>query len=488
MEDRAYKAQDAQQDNFMEQVKQGYKTDTYLAKNQHDFDCAEGLLWHGRALYVPEAGKLRRKCIQTVHDHPFSGHVGIARTAELLSRLYWWPSCKRDVTQNVQQCEQCQRNKSRNVKPPGKLLPLPIPGNLWESVSIDFITHLPKTPRGHTAIMVVVDRLSKMTHFIPTKDEVNGEQTARLFLDNVFRLHGCPQNIISDRGSIFTSKFWAALCQLAGIKRNMSSAYHPQSDGQTERMNRVLKDMIRHYVNPVTDDWDDHLTPAEFAVNNAWQESIQSTPFRLNYGRDPVAPAGLQLAGAKNPRAIELTSGLAERLVSAKSCMHAAQQRQKAYADQGRSECTFQVDDDVLLSTKNVRLKGPGAKSLMPRWIGPYRIVKQVNDVAYELELPKNLRLHDVFHASQLKLYHPREGGYRPPPPELTTDGSLEYEVDGILSHRVRSCGRGRRTRLEYLVHWRGYDPANDTWEPEDNLVNCPGMLMKYHQMSEMTS
>ena len=135
----------------------------------------------------------------------------------------------------------------------------------------------------------------------------------------------------------------------------MSSAYHPQSDEQTERVNRVLKDMIRHYVNPVTDDWDEHLTPAEFFVNNAWHESIHSTPFRLKYGRDPVAPAGQQLAGAKNPRAVELTSGLAERLASAKSCMHAAQQRQIAYADQGRSESTFQVDDDVLLSTKNVR-------------------------------------------------------------------------------------------------------------------------------------
>ena len=322
--------------------------------------------------YIPDEGDLRKECMQMMHDHPFAGHMGEDKTKEQLSRLYWWPTWRKDVTTYVRECSTCQRNKPSNLKPAGTLRPLPIPGTLWESVGMDFITHLPKTRKGKTAILVCVDRLSKMVHFVATTDHASAEDVARLFIDNVVKHHGCPREITSDRDARFTWKFWQAFLDCLGIKSKMSTAFHPQTDGQTERANRVLQDMM-HYVSPTHDDWDEHLTAAEFAVNNAHHASIGTTPFMLNGGQNPLTPPSLQMPKIDNPSALRVTSTLHERIACAKGYLEAAQDRAKAHADKGRREVHYEVGQEVLLSTQNVHLKGPGTPKLMPKWIGPSR-------------------------------------------------------------------------------------------------------------------
>ncbi len=286
-----------------------------------------------------------------------------------------------------------------------------------------------------------------------------------------------PEDFVSDRDPRFTGKFWQAFCQTLGIDKRMSTAFHPQTDGQTERVNRILVEMLRNYVDPTEDDWDEHLTAAEFATNNAYQESIKTSPFMLNYGQNPLTPTSLRIRTIRNPEAMALTENLQERLARAKKFLEAAQQRQRATVDKGRRPQEFNVGDDVLLSTANISFKGVGAPKLMPRYIGPYKVVKRIGATAYELELASNMRIHDVFHVSLLKPYMPGRNVH-PPPPELTDDGHVEFEVDRILQHEDRR--RGGKTRREYFVHWRGYDRSHDTWEPEANLKNCPEKIEEY--------
>ncbi|CAL8469368.1 g8909 [Coccomyxa elongata] len=172
-----------------------------------------------------------------------------------------------------------------------------------------------------------------MVHLMPTTDKVTAADAARLLIDNVVKLHGVPEDFVSDRDPRFTGKFWQAFCQSQGIKKRMSTAFHPKTDEQTERINRILVEMLRNYVDPAQDDWDEHLTAAEFAINNAYQESIRTTPFMLNYGQNPLTPASLRIPRIQNPEALTLSSTLQERLARAKMYMGSAQQRQRAYAD-----------------------------------------------------------------------------------------------------------------------------------------------------------
>ena len=243
--------------------------------------------WDGVRFVIPEHTDLRVKLLEAHHDTPYPGHIGINRTESLLSRQYWWPHMRADIISNVMQCAVCQRNKPSNQRPAGLLQPLPIPERPWNSVSMDL---MPQTRTGHTTIAVFVDRMSKMAHFVATHTTVSAAEMSRLFLDHIFKLHGMPEEIVADRDPRFTSTFWSELMAMLGAKRSMSSAYHPQSDGQTERMNRVLEDMLPHYCDPSQTDWNEHLSLAEFAVNNAVQASTRFTPFMLNSGQHPHTP------------------------------------------------------------------------------------------------------------------------------------------------------------------------------------------------------
>ena len=234
---------------------------------------------------------------------------------------------RQDVLEHVRHCSCCQQNKNNSHEKPASLLqPLAIPGRRWESISVDLIVQLPPTRSGNTKIVVIVDRLSKMVHLTAAPTEFSAHDMARLYMHAVVRLHGVVRKIVSDRDVLFTSAFWEDVSALLDTKLSRSTAFHPTSDGQTERTNRTLEEMLRHYVSPVRDDWDELLDAAEIAVNNAWQESIRNTPFFLNYGQHPPTPLSVDV-DTKAPAAKAFTGDLVQAEELAKESWRSAQAR-----------------------------------------------------------------------------------------------------------------------------------------------------------------
>jgi len=244
----------------------------------------EGFLLIDNLIYVPKS--LRTRVLELHHDSISAGHFGIKKTSELILRNFWWPKLLSDVTKFIKSCEVCCKNKIPRHKPYGLLSPLSTPKRPWSDISMDFVVELPKS-KDYTCIMVVVDRLTKMAHFIPFRCLPTASIAADAFLSAIFRLHGLPESIISDRGSQFTSAFWNRLCNLYGIDHSLSTANHPQTDGQTERVNAILEQYLRCFINERQNNWADLLPFAEFSYNNSLQQSINQTPFFANYGFNP---------------------------------------------------------------------------------------------------------------------------------------------------------------------------------------------------------
>jgi hypothetical protein len=334
---------------------------------------------------------------------------------------------------------------------------------------MDYITGLPCTAAGYDAVYVVLDRLTKMAHFIPCTKDITAVGTAQLFVREVVRLHGYPLDIVSDRDAKFSSEFWRKLFELVGTKQRMSSAFHPQTDGGTERLNRILEEYLRAYVNPEQNDWDQWLPLAEFAYNNSKQESIGCTPFYLNYGRHPRLPETPAVSGVRNHAAAELAVQLEQRVTAAKSLLQAAQQRQKRYADKKRREVQFTVGDMVMLDTRNIKLRTPGAQKLMPKYIGPFKVLERFGPVAYKLDLPHNMhRMHPVFHVSLLHAYK-ADGRRQPPPPPIRFADEDWFELDSILGERT--VRKNRRQITQYLCAFKGHGPEANEWCDEDGVT-----------------
>jgi hypothetical protein len=447
-----------------------------------------GLLYYDNdRIYLPDDASLRTRIIHECHDTPTSGHLGKDKTINQVKRRFYWFRMDDEIHKYVVSCDLCQRNKPSQRPKIGLLQPLPIPDRPWQQVSMDLITQLPKSKSGYDAIVVFVDKLTKMVHYVPTTTNVTAPKLAKIVLREVCRLHGIPESILSDRDPRFTAHFWRALWDQLGTKLVMSTAYHPQTDGQTERANRTLEEMLRSYINVTQSDWDEHLSVLEMAYNNSKQTSTGFSPFYLNSGQEVQMPLDLSLGAARacnNPEAQDRIIQLRKDLVLAKDSIRKAQQRQGHYADQHRRNILFQVGDQVLLSTEHLKLVGDNRSiKFANRYIGPFKIIKVVGNNAYELELPPQMLIHPVLNVSRLLPYrdglisHPHRVQVhdRPAPECILEDGAEVFEVERILARRG-----GHGSRVEYLVEWKGYPLWESSWVKKSNLGNASEAIADY--------
>ena len=441
-----------------------------------------GLTCRGKQIVVPPNEEIKTMITRTNHDEPMAGHPGPEKTIELVQRRFYWPKMREWITEYVQSCEECQKNKARRGKTQPPLEPLPVPEGPWEHITMDFITGLPETKNGQNAILTVVDRFSKMAIFIPCKDTTDSIQTAQLLAKHVYSKHGIPKVITTDRGPQFVSKVTKEIYNLWNITAAVSTAYHPQTDGQSERMNQEVEQFLRFYVNQEQNDWEDWIHLAEFAINDRQSSATNTTPFRAIYGRDPRRP--LEIDTSLEPSRIETVDKWKKRLEKEhekiKLCIQNAQEQMKKYTDKHRGETPeYRVGDKVLLDGRNLTLLVPTRK-FAKRNLGPYKIVKKHGKLNYELALPRNIRIHPVIYAGLLIPYKTKDYPGRMvginPDPEIIND-EPEYEVEEILD--IRKEGN----KYQYHVKWEGYSEDEATWEPLDKgLANASEYIKEWHE------
>jgi transposase InsO family protein len=453
---------------LLDRISAGYERDEYYEKPMPWLTNVEGVWFFGDRIAVPKDMELRQEIIRECHDSPSSGHMGITKTLQRVAQRFWWPHMGRSIHAYVKACPSCQRNKSSNLRPGGLLQPIPTPSAKWEYITMDLITDLPRTKNGYDAVVTFVDRLSKQVHFAPTTKTVDAPGLAKIFRHTVYKYHGMPRAIISDRDDRFLSQFWQALFAVLGTELKFSTAYHPQTDGQSERANRTLEEYLRHFLSPRQDDWDEYLDLAEFAINDSVNPSTGYTPFFMAYGQNPHTALDL-FTKAMVPRAQDFAREIVDVITHAKIKLEEAQVRQAEQANKHRREVTFQVGHKVRLSTANLQLPSTMSKKLVARYIGPFTVEKVVSPVAYKLKLPKTLRIHPVFHVSLLQPWHKdtvftthEDTMTVHPPPVLPDDD--QYLVEALLDKRIS------RGRVEYLVRWKGYGPEEDMWRPASDI------------------
>lgn len=387
------------------------------------------------------------------------------RTFKRLRQLFYWPAMYSSVQAYVSACEICQRNKTETLSPAGLLQPLSVPCQVWEDISLDFIEGLP-TSQGKDTILVVVDRLSKYAHFIPLSHPFTAKAVAEKFVDGVVKLHGMPRSIISDRDPIFISKFWQEFFKLSGTQLNMSSSYHPQTDGQTEVVNRCLEQYLRCFANDQPRKWLTYLAWAEFWYNTAYHASIGMTPFQALYGRLPPSIPTYEKTQSIVHEVDQQLANRDELLARLKKNLESARNRMKQLADKKRREVIFQEGDLVYLRLHPYRQQTVSSRKhqkLSSRFYGPYAVEKRIGEVAYKLKLPVGARIHPTFHVSLLRKHIGNNAQVHPELPPLTDDGEVVLEPEAILE--TRWIKRGKTFAEEQLVKWKRLPLEEATWE-----------------------
>lgn len=465
-----------------EAIKAAYPLDRTFAKVLESpgaypsFEMKDGLLYvtnrFGDKVLCLPFGKLKQRSLrERVIDeaHRLLGHMGAQKTIEYVRRWFWWPRMSKDIEMFCISCGACQMSKSSNALPAGLLHTLPIPMFPWESMGIDFVGPFPDA-KGFNYLIVVICRLTSMVHLIPCNVTDSASRVAEYYLRDVVRLHGIPSSIVSDRDSKFTSVFWKEVHRLLGTSLLMSTSFHPQTDGATERSIRNVTQILRALVEPHQCDWVDRLPMVEFAINSSVNSSTGFAPFELNYGyvprmakwdKEPSKFPGLQAFAERARLNLEQAhDALLQARVSA--TYHANKRRKDAPA--------FDVGDLVYLSTRNLTLPKNRARKLAPKFIGPYKVIRASPETSsYTLELPDELvrrRVHPTFHASLLKPHYPSDEEIFPAREakrfyDFGEPDEQEWLVEEITGHRW--TGRS----IEFLVHW---SLGDHTWEP---LAHC---------------
>jgi transposase InsO family protein len=437
-------------------------------------------------LEVPK--ELQETIIRQHHDDPVHGHPGIARTMELIQRNYQFKNMKDKITSYIKKCADCQKNKHSTHAQYGESQPMELPSEPWTDISMDFVTGLPLSEDPATgllydSILVMVDRFSKYAEMVPFRRDYTAVQLAHVVKDRLIRYHGIPKTIVSDRDKLFTSNYWATLMAEIGTKRKLSTAYHPQTDGQTERTNRTMKTYLKIYSNTSQNNWVSLLAMAQLSYNNKLSEATGQTPYFANHGKHP----NLFERTLPSPKA-EAAMKSAEEMKTiheemSKKILH-AQTQSISYVNKKRKTAPqLKRGDKVYLHTKNLRTKRP-SKGLDHVKVGPFLISKQNGPVTYTLELPPDAKIHPRFHVSLLEPADPETPLQRTFRYEMEEE--KEFEVERILDHKLNNNPRDPETF--YLVKWLGYDETENTWEPETNLTNCRQLLAQYRQQHRFPS
>lgn len=432
------------------------------------------VMGHQAVFFVPK--RVRTDVLQWGHSSSITCHPGVSRTLEFICRRFWWPKIADDVKSFVAACPICAQHKSSRSRPQGQLLPLPVPARPWSHISMDFVTGLPLS-QGNKVILVVVDRFSKACHLIPLPKLPSAPQTAEIVLQHVFRLHGFPQDVVSDRGPQFASRFWKAFCQLIGASASLSSGFHPQSNGQTERINQDIETTLRCLASSNPTSWSKHLIWAEFAHNTLRHSSTGMSPFECQFGYQPPLFSEQELEVGV-PAAQHLVQRCHSVWRKARATLLKTSQLQQQQANRRRRPApSLRPGQKVWLSTKDLPLRVE-ARKLAPRFIGPFKVLRKVNPVSYRLLLPNSLRIHPTFHVSCLKpvKYSPLSPATRPPPAPQIIDGQPAYRVKRILDTRLV---RGRR---QFLVDWDGYGPEERSWVPTRHILD-KSLIRDFHHL-----
>ena len=459
-------------------------------------------------LFVPNDVPLRTTLFQEAHDSPLAGHPGFHKMFSYLRRRFFGPRLRADVLDYVRSCPSCQIAKPRHSRPYGALMPLQPPESPWQDISLDLITQLPRST-SFDAIFVIVDRFSKMAHFLPTTTTADAPTLVRLFHDGIVRLHGFPRSIVSDRDPRFLSSFWREMFEHAGTTLRFSTANHPQTDGQTERTNRTLEQYLRIFARHAPSTWSSSLTTAELAYNSATHSAIGCSPFYLVYNHHPNFPLDL-LCGPVEGRNDAVESLFHSHQTThdlARASLQKALEHMVKHAHDG-SPSPFASGDLVLVHYYAFRKHPdvPELKKFSDRWFGPFEIIKVINPNAYQLQLPPHFRKHNTINISFLHPYrqslrfprsHPDSVRPAAEPHETSDDDDNdEYEVESILKHRI-ALPNHRRSSVrmsvedqlrisnnpkdyEFLVKWKGYPMEENTWEPFHHLTHAKDIVHNY--------
>ena len=434
-----------------------------------DWEFSNGSLYFKHRLYIPEPA--RHELVKSLHNSPAGGHEGFFRTLHRMQKDYWWPGMSTFLRKYIAGCADCQAAKVNTHPTMPGLSPLAVEHPLpFSSISVDLITGLPDS-HGYDSVMVVVDHgLTKGVIYCPCTKDIDSEGVAQLFFANVFPRFGLHSKVISDRGPQFASAFARELARLLQYDVALSTAYHPQTDGETERVNQELETYLRLFASNKPEQWSHLLPMAEFAHNSAIHSVTQRTPFYLMMGYEPRAYPPLSKTFLPNLE--NRLSCLSSARDDAQAAHKLAQQKMK---ERITSKYTpWKVGEKVWLETTNLHMNGP--KKLKMKRTGPFEIEEVISRTAFRLHIPSQWKIHPVFHASLLTTY--KETAEHGPnflrlPPDLI-DGEEEYEVEAVLGHRGKP---GHRT---FLIRWKGYSTAEDTWEPERNLGNAQPLVTEY--------
>ncbi|QRV92243.1 Transposon Ty3-I Gag-Pol polyprotein [Ceratobasidium sp. AG-Ba] len=473
---------------LLDRLRERYSKDNLLSKvianpsHYRNFDIENGIIYikqkTGRAVCVPDVVINGRRAREIVirETHELLKHAGTRKTLYALRGRIWWDTMVPDVKEYCRSCTICATAKSTTQSKLGLLMPLKRPETPWERISIDFVGPLPESENllgKWDMILVAVDYATGMVRIIPSKQTYRAKEVAELMYEYIYKIHGVPKVIVSDRDSLFTLIFWNETNRLMGIQTRMSSAYHPETNGATERANKTIGSMIRQCIKGRQSSWVRYLPGIEYAINASVSDTTGYSPFYLNYGRNP--PPTFWETDSEYSGVRTYLIRQREALMRAHDAMIAARVRQTEQANKHRKAAEFKVGDLVYLSSKNMRLPAKFSRKLTPKYIGPHRIIQEVTEgTTYKIELPTELKargIHPVFHVSLLRIHVPNND-QKFPGRSGEQIVSLEKEpkewaVDRIVTH----AGKGRDAEFKLL--WKSGDYS---WESYERIRHLEAM------------